>query len=164
MVKSIFHITCPRARGLMVETKLFICNIRRRNIPFCLRFATVYRSQLLCNSLDVVSLCVDVLRGNHTTTERAVITESRFNQNWKLSLEPNSLSHTRTGCYQLKAVVFPFIRTHCGLRTSPLSLTFVLHLKHVFIPSEKQRHLVSGLTETHLLPVSVHQNKTVIHE
>lgn len=36
---------------------------------------------MLCNTLDSVSLCVDVLRGNHTTAEKAVITETRLHQN-----------------------------------------------------------------------------------
>lgn len=41
----------------------------------------------LCNTFNSVSLCVDVLRGNHTATERAVITHTNSHLNWKLSAE-----------------------------------------------------------------------------
>lgn len=36
---------------------------------------------LLSNTFNLVSLCVDVLRGNHTATERVVITQTRLHQN-----------------------------------------------------------------------------------
>lgn len=86
MLKSIFQIIRPHARAKFFLTQHYLKKYHPHVSPIC-KLVLISVFALLCNTLHRVSLCVDVLRGNHTTTERAVITQTRLHQNWKLYLE-----------------------------------------------------------------------------
>lgn len=104
------------------------------------------------SSLDSLSLCVDVLRGNRTTTESAVITRLKLvSRAWRYFLT----NSTRTWADKPGSV-----RTAWSpqvLYAPPLSLTTGL-----FHPFErKTAPLASNERRLRRLPVFVLQNKTL---
>lgn len=92
----------------------------------------------LCNALDLVSLCVDVLRGNHTTTERAVITETRLHQNWKLSLKRSGVLNVTRRCGLTERAPFTLHGRLCAPCCSAFTCIYI-SFQACFILSKKKK-------------------------
>lgn len=115
------------------------------------------------SALDSVSLCVDVLRGNRTTTESAVITETPLAPKLKVVSGAYSgvLNGTRRCGLTNRA---PSVQR--GRLWAPCCSIFThiyVSFQACFLLRKKTAPLVSNERQFQLLPVCVLQNKIVIN-